>query len=76
MCVFICAERKEKRVSSVSSEIRKPYKKEGKVSRQGKTIQELNTRINVLENLVTKLVSNLDPQDKMGILTRCPEIGN
>lgn len=66
---FVPKERK-KRVSSVSSEIRKPYKKEGKVSRQGKTVQELNTRINVLENLVTKLVSNLDPQDKMGILTQ------
>ncbi|KAI5967953.1 HAL9 [Candida margitis] len=66
---FVPKERK-KRVSSMGSDIRKSYKKEVKVTKSGKTIQELNTRINVLENLVTKLVSNLDPTDKMGILSQ------
>lgn len=70
-CVYsyVSKERKKREGSGVF-EIQKPQRRELKLSRQGKTIQELNTRINVLENLITKLVSTLDPSDKMGILSQ------
>lgn len=63
---FTPKERKKRITTSDSNDIKKPHK----MPKQKKTIEELNSRISLLESLVTKLVSNLDPSDKMGIYSQ------